>query len=70
MGLRIKEETRIIPKFCLLFLCASWFILNHDSKITQKEKDIWENSIYNTCHFKSSNQGDMVAVGAPILAKV
>lgn len=29
-----------------------------------------KNSMYDSCHFKSSNQGGMVGVWAPILAKV
>lgn len=29
-----------------------------------------ENDMYNSCHFKSSNEGRMVGFWAPILAKV
>lgn len=45
-------------------------ILNHDSKGTQKDRENWENSMYNSCHFKSSLSGGMVVVWNSTSAKV
>lgn len=67
VGLRMKKESRIIPRFGSQFLCELHCFSTKNG--TQKDKGIRENSMYDSGHFKSSNQGDMIGVWAPILAK-
>lgn len=70
VGLRLKQETKIIPRFGPLFPRESWWFSRKKKREPRRTKRFGENSVYNSCHCKSSNQGGMVGVWAPILAKV